>query len=61
MAYENRDIRVKELMEKLRIKLLGHYRYYGVSHNSTMIGTFRHRTIEEVIERVTTGKVSMKC
>lgn len=44
--YENRDIRVKELMEKLKIKLLGHYRYYGVSHNSTMIGTFRHRTIE---------------
>lgn len=44
--YENRDTRVKELMEKLRIKLLGHYRYYGVSHNSTMIGTFRHRTIE---------------
>lgn len=44
--YENRDTRVKELMEKLRIKLLGHYRYYGVSHNSSMIGTFRHRTIE---------------
>ncbi len=32
--YENRDIRVRELMEKLRIKLLGHYRYYGISHNS---------------------------
>lgn len=44
--YENRDIRVREIMEKLRIKLLGHYRYYGISHNSTMIGTFRHRTIE---------------
>lgn len=44
--YENRDTKVKELMEKLRIKLLGHYRYYGVSHNSSMIGTFRHRTIE---------------
>lgn len=44
--YENRDIRVRELMKKLRIKLLGHYRYYGVSHNITMIETFRHRTIE---------------
>ncbi len=44
--YENRDIKVSELMGKLRIKLLGHYRYYGISHNSTMIGTFRHRTIE---------------
>ena len=44
--YENRDIKVRELMEKLRIKLLGHYRYYGISHNSTMIGNFRHRTIE---------------
>ena len=41
---------VKELMEKLRIKLLGHYRYYGVSHNSTMIGTFRHRTIEYLLK-----------
>ena len=44
--YENRDTKVSELMGKLRIKLLGHYRYYGISHNSTMIGTFRHRTIE---------------
>ena len=44
--YENRDTKVSEFMGKLRIKLLGHYRYYGISHNSTMIGTFRHRTIE---------------
>ena len=44
--YENRDTKVSELMGKLRIKLLGHYRYYGISHNSTMIRTFRHRTIE---------------
>lgn len=44
--YENRDIRTKELMEKLRIKLVGHYRYYGVSHNSAKVGSFRHRTIE---------------
>lgn len=63
--YENRDIRVKELMEKLRIKLLGHYRYYGVSHNSTMISTFRHRTLEYLFKilnrRSTVGKASMKC
>lgn len=44
--YENRDIRTKDLMDKLKIKLLGHYRYYGISHNSDMIGTFRHRTLE---------------
>ena len=44
--YENRDIRTKDLMEKLSIKLVGHYRYYGISHNSTMISTFRHRTLE---------------
>lgn len=48
--YENRDIRVKELMEKLRIKLLGHYRYYGVSHNNTMISTFRDRTLEYLLK-----------
>lgn len=44
--YENRDMKVRDLMDKLNIKLLGHYRYYGVSHNSTMLANFRQRTIE---------------
>ena len=44
--YENRDVRVKDLMKKLNIKLEGHYRYYGISNNSKMLCNFRQRTIE---------------
>ena len=44
--YENRDIRVKDLIDKLNIKLIGHYRYYGISHNGRMLNNFRQRTIE---------------
>jgi group II intron reverse transcriptase/maturase len=44
--YENRDIRVGDLMEKLNIKLVGHYRYYGISHNSKMLCNFRQRTLD---------------
>ena len=44
--YDNRDIKVKDLMEKLSIKLIGHYRYYGISYNSKMLANFRQRTIE---------------
>lgn len=44
--YQNRDIKVSELIEKLNIKLVGHYRYYGVSHNGRMLCNFRQRTID---------------
>ena len=44
--YQNRDIKVSELIEKLNIKLVGHYRYYGVSHNGKMLCNFRQRTID---------------
>ena len=40
--YENRTMPVKEMIEKLNTKLVGHYRYYGVSHNSAKIGAFLH-------------------
>lgn len=43
--YDNRNIKLKELIEKLNIKLEGHYRYYGITHNSQMICNFRERTI----------------
>lgn len=44
--YQNRDIKVSELMEQIKIKLIGHYRYYGISHNGRMISCFRQRTID---------------
>ena len=40
--YENRTMPVRELISKLNTKLVGHYRYYGVSHNSVKIGAFLH-------------------
>ena len=40
--YENRTMPVRELISKLNTKLVGHYRYYGVSHNSAKIGAFLH-------------------
>ena len=33
---------VKELIAKLNTKLLGHYRYYGVSHNINKLSAFLH-------------------
>ena len=42
--YDNNDLPVKELIKKLNVKLVGHYRYYGVSHNSRKIGSFLHFT-----------------
>ncbi len=42
--YDNNDLPVKELIKKLNVKLIGHYRYYGVSHNSRKIGSFLHFT-----------------
>ena len=40
--YQNNDLPVKELIARLNKKLVGHYRYYGVSHNSNKISTFLH-------------------
>jgi len=40
--YQNNDLPVKELITKLNKKLVGHYRYYGVSHNSNKLSAFLH-------------------
>ena len=44
--YENRNVRTKDLIKALNRKLLGHYHYYGVPNNITMLYNFRQRTIE---------------
>lgn len=41
--YENRTMLVKEMIKALNLKLIGHYRYYGVSFNGKMITNFLHR------------------
>ena len=40
--YRNNDLPVKELIAKLNKKLVGHYRYYGVSHNMNKLSSFLH-------------------
>ena len=42
--YANNDLPVKELITKLKKKLIGHYRYYGVSFNGKKITAFLHYT-----------------
>ena len=52
--YENRTMPVKEMISKLNLKLIGHYKYYGVSHNSAKIGAFLHfiqRYLYKVLNR----------
>lgn len=41
--YENRTMPVKLMIKSLNLKLIGHYRYYGVSFNAKMISNFLHR------------------
>lgn len=42
--YANNDLPVKELIERLNKKLIGHYRYYGVSFNGKKLSSFLHYT-----------------
>lgn len=42
--YDNNDLPVKELISRLNRKLIGHYRYYGVSFNGYKLGSFLHYT-----------------
>ena len=42
--YANNDLPVKELIAKLNKKLIGHYRYYGISFNIKKLGSFLHFT-----------------
>ncbi|MFL0248282.1 group II intron reverse transcriptase/maturase [Candidatus Clostridium stratigraminis] len=41
--YDNRTVPVKEMIKALNLKLVGHYRYYGVSFNGKRITNFLHR------------------
>ncbi|MFR4583684.1 group II intron maturase-specific domain-containing protein [Clostridium cadaveris] len=41
--YDNRTMLVREMIKALNLKLVGHYRYYGISFNGKMIANFLHR------------------
>lgn len=40
---DSRTLRKDELMKKLRIKLNGYFRYYGITDNSHSISNFRYK------------------
>lgn len=41
--YQNRTMSVKEMIKTLNLKLVGHYRYYGISFNGKMISNYLHK------------------
>ena len=41
--YDNRNRPMREIIKELNVKLMGHYRYYGVTWNFRKITTFLHR------------------
>jgi hypothetical protein len=47
---ENMHINVKLLIDRLNQKLVGHYRYYGVSENSLHINKFRDYVIRQLFK-----------
>ena len=38
----NRTLKIKVLIDKINVKLTGHYRYYGITDNSKMIRQYQH-------------------
>ena len=44
--YRHRDMPLKLIMKTVNIKLVGHYRYYGVSFNSRWIANYWFQTRE---------------
>ena len=44
--YANRDQSLKKLMGMLNVKLVGHYRYYGISFNGRMISNYKQQVRE---------------
>ena len=46
--HENMHTNVKVLIDKLNQKLVGHYRYYGITGNSLHMGKFRYFVIDQL-------------
>lgn len=49
--YANRDQPLRKLMGMLNLKLVGHYRYYGISFNSRMIANYK-QPVREMLFKV---------
>ncbi len=44
--YRHRTLPLKQIMDTVNKKLVGHYRYYGISFNSHSTVNFHHETQE---------------
>ena len=49
---ENIQLPTPELIKKLNIKLIGHYRYYGITNNSKRMYNYRNYIILELFKRL---------
>lgn len=45
---ENMHLNIKSLIEKLNLKLEGHYRYYGITGNTDSMNKFRHYIVGQL-------------
>ena len=57
--YNNKDQKLGKMMYMLNIKLIGHYRYYGISFNSRMISNFKQQ-VRELLYKVLNRRSEMK-
>lgn len=57
--YANREQKLGRLMYMLNIKLIGHYRYYGISFNSRMISNFKQQ-VREMLFKVLNRRSNKK-
>ena len=58
--YNNKEQKLGKLMYMLNVKLVGHYRYYGISFNSRMISNYKQQVREllyKVLELVLIDKM----
>ncbi len=57
--YANKEQKLGKLMYMLNIKLVGHYRYYGISFNSRMISNFKQQ-VRELLFRALNRRSQLK-
>lgn len=50
--YDNRNRPVREIIKELNVKLVGHYRYYGVTWNYRRLCAFLHRVQQFLFKAV---------
>lgn len=47
---ENRHMHITELFKLVRLKLIGHYRYYGIADNGVMLGKYKFEVVKLIFK-----------